>query len=60
MPGIIECRDAVFLALALEFFLDGFEIRHARRNLFALPSEALAFFHQAHPFFESCPISIGL
>ena len=50
MPRIIQRGDAIFFALALEFFLRGFEICDAGRDFFPLPSEAILRFGHAHPF----------
>src|ERR1700692_1622299 len=57
---IVQRGGAIFLALAPEFFLGGFEICHARGDLFALTSAAVFFLGHAHPLFESCPARICL
>ena len=52
---VLKRGDEIFLALALEFFLRGFEVCHAYGDFFPLPSEAILRFGHAHPFFDSCP-----
>ena len=55
LPRVLQRGDEIFLALALEFFLGGLEVGHARGDFFPLASEAVLRFGHAHPFFESCP-----
>ena len=59
MPRIIQRGDAIFFALALEFFLRGFEICDARRDFFPLPSEAILRFGHAHPYLSRVPRSLA-
>jgi hypothetical protein len=56
---VFQRRDEIFRALALEFFLSGFEVGHARGDFFALSRKAVLLFGHAHPFFDSCPALIG-
>jgi hypothetical protein len=58
--GIFQRREKIFLALALEFFLGGLEVGDARGDFFAFLREAVLQFGHAHPFFDSCPASIGV
>ena len=53
MARVIQRRDEIFLALALELFLSGFEGCDPCCNFFPLPSGVVLLFH-AHPF-DSCP-----
>lgn len=55
--GIFQGGDKIFLTLAFEFFLGGFEARDARRDFFPLQSEPVLLFGHSNPF-ESCPASI--
>jgi hypothetical protein len=60
VPCVFQrCRKILF-ALALEFFLGGFEIGYAYGDFFPLPSEAILRFSHAHPFFESCSAPIDV
>ena len=58
MARIFQRRDKIFLALAFEFFLGGFEVCHAGGDLFTLLCEPVLQFGHAHPF-DSCPNTIG-
>jgi hypothetical protein len=58
MPRVFHRCRKIFFALALEFFLGGFEIGYACGDFFPLPSEAILRFSHAHPFFESCSTPI--
>jgi hypothetical protein len=49
VAGISQRGYKIFLALPLEFFLRGFEVCNARRDLFALASEAIFLFGHAYP-----------
>jgi hypothetical protein len=46
---IVQCGREVFLALAFEFFLCGFEGGHPSSNFFALACEAIVSIFHAHP-----------
>jgi hypothetical protein len=48
--GIFQCGDKIFLALALEFFLRGFEAGDACCDFFPLLSGVVRLFGHAHPF----------
>jgi hypothetical protein len=46
---IVQCGREVFLTLAFEFFLRGFEAGHPSSNFFALAREAIVSIFHAHP-----------
>ena len=48
--GVFQRSDKIFRALALEFFLGGFEVCNAACDFFALASEVVLQFGHAHPF----------
>jgi hypothetical protein len=50
VAGAVQRGKEIFLALALESFLGGFEIRHARGDLFALARAAVLVLGHAYPF----------
>jgi hypothetical protein len=56
---IFQRGDKIFLTLAFEFFLRGFEICDARDDFFPLQSGVVWLFGHAHPFGDSCPACIG-
>lgn len=55
---IFQRRDEIFLALASEFFLRGFEVRDAARDFFPLGSGAILLFGHTH-LFDSYPMPIS-
>jgi hypothetical protein len=57
--GVFQRGDKIFRALALEFFLGGFEVCNAACDFFPLASEVVLRFGHAHIPFDSCPIPIG-
>jgi hypothetical protein len=50
MPGVLQRGREIFLALAFEFFLRGFEAGNARNDFFPLQSGVIWLFGHAHPF----------
>jgi hypothetical protein len=48
LPRIRQRGDEIFLALAFEFFLRGFEVCHACCDFFPLASQSILI--HAHPF----------
>jgi hypothetical protein len=50
MPGVLQRGHEIFLALAFEFFLRGFEAGNARDDFFPLQSGVVWLFGHAHPF----------
>jgi hypothetical protein len=46
--------DEIFVALAFEFFLGGFEGGNPHCDFFPLAREVVFTFGHAHPFFKSC------
>ena len=55
VPRVFQRRRKILFALALEFFLGGFEIGYAYGDFFPLPSEAILRFSHAHPFLSRVP-----
>jgi hypothetical protein len=55
----LKRRDEVFLTLALEFFLDRFETRDPRCDLFALSRQPFVFLRHASPFLIRIPHSFA-
>lgn len=47
---VFERGDEIFIALASEFFLGGFEACHARCDLVALARQPVVLFTHIHPF----------
>ena len=59
MPRIIQCGDAIFFALALEFFLGGFEVCNPACDFFPLASKIVLRFGHAHPYLSRVPCSLA-
>jgi hypothetical protein len=59
--GILKRGRKIFLALAFEFFLRGFESRHARRDFLTLAREPIvSFVHCPSVGFDSYSANIGV
>ena len=59
MPRIFERADEIFVTLASEFFLSGFEACHTRGNFLALAREPIVPFAHAHPLSSRVPVSLA-
>jgi len=55
--GLLQRRCEILFTLALEFYLGGFEARHARSDFFAFRRKHVLLFGHACPF-DSCPASM--
>src|SRR5487761_2248132 len=56
---VVERGGKIFLALAPESFLGGFEICHARGDLFALARTAVLLLSHAHPLSNRVPCAFA-
>ena len=55
MPGVFQRGDEIFVALAFEFLLGGFEAGDAGGDLFPLACDPVLLFGHAHPFLIVVP-----
>ena len=55
VPRVLQRRDKIFLAFALEFFLRGPEVCNAHCDFLAFPRQSILLFGHAHPFLSRVP-----